>query len=201
MKVCDYISKSIQEYPSLYKDIDYEKSKTKVMDHVFFTIGNGLELGNGYVFDPKYKRSKGEWEVVDPKPYGIEKYPRLPDGFFDQKAYYVYPHPDRVVGRKKLNLYYREGEPKIYEALSNNPYTPYPIMEYSFAYQVCKKEVFIHEDWFAEMKLLCNAALEYYNDPFRYEGCYRNLRDGWDEFKSQQIGFLNEFLVHPGFKW
>lgn len=199
MKVVDYISKSIQEYPLLYKDVDYEKSKTKVMDHVFFVIGNGLEIGNGYVFDPKYKRVDGEWEIVDPKPYGAEKYPKIPDGFFDSKAYYVYPSPSKVVGRKnKLNLYYSEGEPRIYESISKDSYTPYPISEYSFAYRVCKEGVFIQQDWFAEMKLLCKVALEYYNDPAR-DG--ENLRSNWGEFKSRQIDFLNEFLAHPGFKW
>ena len=44
MKVKDYISKSIQEYPSLYKAATYEESKLLVMNHVFFTNGNGIEF-------------------------------------------------------------------------------------------------------------------------------------------------------------
>lgn len=65
MKIADYISKCIQLYPTLYKDIDYNKSKLKVLNHIFFTIGNGMEMAKtknpnegGYVVDPKYKKIK-----------------------------------------------------------------------------------------------------------------------------------------------
>ena len=72
MKIADYISKSIQEYPLMYKDVDYEKSKLKVLNHIFFTNGNGLEMAEtenpedgGYVVRPKHKKDKfGDWERI-----------------------------------------------------------------------------------------------------------------------------------------
>jgi hypothetical protein len=38
MKIKDFISKSIQEYPLLYKDVNYEKSKLKVLNQLFFCV-------------------------------------------------------------------------------------------------------------------------------------------------------------------
>ena len=44
MKIADCISQFIQEYPLLFKDVDYEKSKLKVLNHIFFKTNNGLKL-------------------------------------------------------------------------------------------------------------------------------------------------------------
>jgi len=44
MKKLDlHIAQSIRKYPSLYRDVTYEKSRLKVLDQLFFVIGNGYE--------------------------------------------------------------------------------------------------------------------------------------------------------------
>lgn len=96
MKLEDYVRKSIWQYPSLYKDVDYEKSEMKVLDHVFFTCGNGLELAQtedptqgGFYVSPTMKRVKGEWERLPDKAYGVEKFRKLPKDYFKYPVYYV----------------------------------------------------------------------------------------------------------------
>ena len=98
MKISDYISKIIQEYPSLYKYKNYEESKLRVLDHVFFTIGNGLEMAEtedkakgGYIVEPKFKRIKGEDEHIriKDKPYGKEKYRPIQEEYFKYDIYHV----------------------------------------------------------------------------------------------------------------
>ena len=112
MKVADFISKTIQEHPLFYKDIDYEKSKLKVLNTVFFNYGTGLELADtespgqgGYIVEPKYKKDKkiGDYVRVKDKPYGKDKYKSIPDGYFENIVYYVYASHDplQVVGPKE----------------------------------------------------------------------------------------------------
>ena len=158
MKVADFISKSIQEYPSLYKDVNYEKSKMKVLDHVFFTIGNGMEIAEppdgeagGYVVSPKYKRDRitDEWVRRKDKPYGKEKYKKLPSDYFDSVVYYVYgsdrpldtivkkddSYSDSVYLRFPKRSEEKNREPRLYKAESIGPFSPYRIAEYGTCYR------------------------------------------------------------------
>lgn len=192
MKIADFISRAIQEYPSLYKDTNYEKSKMKVLDHVFFTNGNGLAMAKpgegeegGYVVDPKYKKNKvtDEWERSKDKPYGKEKYRKLPADYFDSVVYYVYGSDRQLDTVYKKNaygdaIYFRypkksddvNREPRVYKAESIGPFSPYPFSEgYSLACDVFYKGTFLQEDWMKELVPLCERTLEYFNNPEEYK--------------------------------
>ena len=197
MKVQDFISKSIQEYPFLYKDVDYEKSKVKVLSQIFFTIGNGLEMAatdnpqeGGYVVEPKYKRNKktNGWNRIKDKPYSKEKYKPIPNGYFDSVVYYVYSceHPLEVVYRKseynddeflfrydkKVDEKFRE--PKFYKAESLHKFHPYPFSKnFSIACDVFYNNIFLQDDWMQELIFLCERTLLFFNDEAEYKNdCY-----------------------------
>ena len=197
MKIADYISKCIQEYPSLYKDVDYEKSKLKVLCQIFFTNGNGLKMADtenpkegGYVVEPKYKKDKktDNWIRIKDKPYGKEKYKPIPDGYFESIVYYVYAidHPIEIIYRKEQHgddkIYFRYDkkvdnkfrQPKLYKAESLHQFSPYPFSkEFSIACDVFYDGVFLQEDWMQELIILCKRTLEYFNDKNQYKNyCY-----------------------------
>jgi hypothetical protein len=160
MKVIDFISKSIQEYPSLWKDKDYQSSKLKVLDHVFFTIGNGFELaetGNpetgGYAVEPKFKKNKktDEWVRLIDKPYGKEKASPLPNGYFESTVFY-------------------ESNGKKYTANSLHSFSPYPFSkDFSIVCDVFYDDVFLQQDWMQELVILCERTLEYFQDENQYK--------------------------------
>ena len=193
MKVADFISKSIQEYPSLYKDVNYEKSKMKVLDHVFFTIGNGMKIAEpadgeagGYVVSPKYKRDRitDEWVRRKDKPYGKEKYKKLPSDYFDSVVYYVYgsdrpldtivrkddSYSDSVYLRFPKRSEEKNREPRLYKAESIGPFSPYPFSKgYSIACAVFYNDLFLQEDWMDELISLCERTLIYFNNHEEYK--------------------------------
>ena len=187
MKIEDYISKSIQEYPSLYKDVDYEKSKLHVLDHIFFTVGNGLEMADteninegGYVVDPISKKDRnGNWFRIKDKPYGQETYRKIPNDYFDSIVYYAYSNerPIEVTTKKDNTVYFRYSkkvnsifnEPKLYKAENKNPFSPYPISKnFSIACEIYDNNLFIQKDWLDELVFLCEKTLEYFNDETQY---------------------------------
>jgi hypothetical protein len=151
MKIADYISKQIQEHPSLYKDVDYEKSKLKVLNHTFFTIGNGLHTAytekpeeGGYITEHIYKKKKDGYAQFYNKPYGKEKYKPIPKGYFDRLA--------------------------ILEANADYHFSPYPFSnKNSLISQIINGDVFLQEDWMEELILLCEKTLEYFDDVNQYQ--------------------------------
>mgnify|MGYP000864016074 FL=1 len=193
MKVKDFISKCIQEYPSLYKDVDYEKSKLKVLNHVFFTIGNGLEMAEtgdplqgGYVVTPRYKKDKVtcDWVRVKDAPYGVKKYKSLPDNYFDSIVYYVYAgsRPLDAVAKKNMfnsyDVYIRYDKkadnefdkPRLHVTESTNAFSPHSISKYySIACNVFYNELFLQDDWMEELVLLCKRTFEYFKDEEQYK--------------------------------
>lgn len=194
MKIADYISKLIQEYPGLYKDVDYEKSKLKVLCDIFFTIGNGLKMAEidmhrngGYVVSPKYKKDKkaDEWFRVKDKLYGVDKYKKLPKDYFESTVYYVYSgdKPLDITMRKseyEESVLFRykkiEGEfsvirePQLYKAENLHAFSPYPFSkDFSIACDIFYKDIFLHDDWMKELILLCKRTLEYFNDEMQYK--------------------------------
>ena len=195
MKVSDFISQNIQEYPTLYKDVDYEKSKLKVLNHVFFTIGNGMVMAetvnpenDGYVVEPKYKRDKttGDWTRIKDKSYGVAKYKPIPKDYFESIVYYVYTlaeaYPIETTkykseqGRQRLYFRYSskvdssQNEPKVHKAESLYSFQPYPFSkEYSIACKVFYDGIFLQEDWMNELIILCRRTLEYFTDEEQYK--------------------------------
>jgi len=221
MKIADYISKSIQEYPSLYKDVDYEKSKLKVLCQIFFTNGNGLEMAEtdnpkegGYVVEPKHKKYKktDDWIRIKDKPYGKEKYKPIPDGYFESITYYVYAseHPIETIYRKGKygddKIYFRYDkkvdsefrQPKLYKAESLHPFSPYPFSKgFSIACDVFYDGVFLQDDWMQELIILCKRTMEYFND----ENQYKNNSYYPTENKiKQDLNYFKERFNKDGLK-
>lgn len=185
MKIKDFISKSIQEYPLLYKDVDYEKSKLKVLDHVFFSYGNGLKLAytgnknnNGYVVEPKYKDTKNGYVRIKDKPYGEDTYKELPSDYFDSVVYYINAseYALEISNLDSDRIYYRYSkdvlensflQPKLYKAQSLQAFSPHPFCEYSIIHYVYKGAK-LQSDWLEELIVLCERTLEYFNDENQY---------------------------------
>lgn len=177
----------------LFEDIDYEKSKLKVLCHIFFTIGNGLEMAEtdnpnegGYVVEPKYKKDKktGDWIRVKDKPYGKEKYKPIPTGYFESIVYYAHANykPIETLYRKgkygedKIFFRYdkKEGielnQPQLYKAESLHPFSPYPFSkDFSIVCDVFYNDIFLQDDWMQELVALCKRTLEYFNDENQYK--------------------------------
>jgi len=207
MKVSDFISQSIQTYPSLYKDVDYERSKLKVLCHTFFTIGNGMEMAEtedpkqgGYVVEPKHKKNEdGDWERVLDKPYGKERYKKLPKDYFESVIFYVYGsrNPIEITKKGRNDVYFRYDKkvaneifpPSLYKAESLYEFSPYPFSEnYSLACKVYYENLFLQDDWMKELVFLCKRTLEYFNDENQYKNDSRypskNSRMTSGQFKS-----------------
>ena len=192
MKVIDYISKYIQDYPSLYKDINYERSKLKLLNHTFFVIGNGVEFAQtdnpnegGYMVLPKYKKDRqtdGYVRVKD-KPYGAVKHKPLPKDYFETDIYYVSNGIRPIdIRQVKHNRYdqdfyfrFRKGDdllyngPTVFKAESLHNLSPYPIaFNHSNVADIYYNNLFLQDDWMAELVLLCKYTLEYYTDETQY---------------------------------
>jgi len=74
MKLEDHVRWAIYNYPTLFRDRDYTKSRLLVLNQLFLVIGNGYEwCPDGYLVD-----------AFDPKPRILEE---LPAGFFDKQLY------------------------------------------------------------------------------------------------------------------
>lgn len=190
MKISDFYIKKIQEYPTLYKDVDFEKSILKMLNQIFFTIGNGLELAEtenladgGYVVESKYKKDKktDEWVRVYDKPYGKEKFKKIPNGYFDSVVLYVSScnQPLEIIKRKDGGrIYFRYckeannpfNTPKLCRAESFEAFSPYPICKTSsLACDILYNDLFLQDDWLKELVVLCKRTLEYYTDINQYK--------------------------------
>ena len=61
----NFIDNRILEYPILYFSQDYTRSKMKVLDQIFFVIGNGLEFKNGYPICNNSNHKMIKYDKVD----------------------------------------------------------------------------------------------------------------------------------------
>ena len=184
MKIKDFISRSIQTYPTLYKCDNYYNSKLKVLNQIFFTIGNGYEVAEtkipeegGYVVEAKYKRNKktDDYIRIKDKPYGKEKYKELPTDYFDTIIYKVssLKSPIEIINNGEDNVYYRYDKdiedcedfykPKLRKIISNYPFIPYPFSKnYSLICDMYYKNEFMQQDWIDESIILCKETLKYF---------------------------------------
>lgn len=193
------VDTSIYKYPSLYRGFFYETSRPHVLDHLFFTIGNGYEwnLATGQLEDPF------DPAVID----------RLPDGFFDRRLYeiiyldqekwakakqrpkyYYQPRPDHLVFEAdddKAALYwFRRFERKdrglshfVYKArASRDVLHPYGLCKYSALVEILEghtnnwgcppHKLTPADDWLEGCIEQARYAFKYYKTPSMYEGNY-----------------------------
>lgn len=233
MKIKDFISKSIQEYPLLYKDVNYEKSKLKVLDQLFFVSGNGMGWADtekpeegGYLCQSKFKFDKKSdtWIKLKDKPYGKEKYKKIPNDYFEHCVFYVSGNPFVTMrkGKKEVLLRYKLRDvemlpPRLIIAESKHSFKPYPFDERKLAWALDKSQ-FIQPDWLQEFIYLCNFTLNYFNDENQYVNHYHyptqwqsghaiksnpnlvqthikhNPIQQWEKFRFEQIELLERIL-------
>jgi len=195
MKVSDYIAESIMEWPSLFKSMDYDQSKLKVLNQIFFVIGNGLDFAQtgdektgGYVVSPRHRKKNGRYIRIKDKPYGVETHSCLPEGYFETKIYET-----RDYG--------------IVEQCARYGFSPYPFSkDYSLACKVYYNDVKLQPDWMEELVILCKETLRFFNSEEDVKGYTYYPRPGSDNKKMEffinhretQLQFINSFLTKFG---
>ena len=215
MKIKDYISKSIQGCPVLFKDIDYEKSKLKVLDQIFFIIGNGLKFAEtknknkeegGYLVIPKYIDDGYNYKRLKDKPYGQIKFKEIPEDYFESTIYYVGADESLIETYYQENMYGNDdvyfrcdtknilSEPKVRIAENIEDFTPSPIYDDCIFYQIYYNNTFLQDDWLQELIILCKRTLDYYNDENQYKNNRMYGTEYWHDFRERQINFLSKFL-------
>lgn len=200
MKIKDFISRSIQTYPTLYKSENYYESKLKVLNQIFFTVGNGYDVAEteipeegGYVVEPKYKhdRKTDSYVRIKDKSYGKDKYKELPENYFDTIIYTVsgFKSPIEVINNGSDNVYYRYEKitedicnikdmdfynPTLREVITKYPFGPYPFSEnHSLICDMYYKNEFMQPDWVEESIILCKETLKYfYNEDLYKKNSY-----------------------------
>lgn len=90
-KIKQFIINSIMKYPTLYLKNDYETSELFVLDHMYFTNGNGFDWNKkGYLQGEEYKN----------------RFKEIPREFFENKVYHLVLSRDfPEYGEKVINLY------------------------------------------------------------------------------------------------
>lgn len=159
MTLDDSIRKSIFEYPSLFKDLDYAKSRIKVLDHLFLVIGNGYEWHDGYLAQ-RICKEKGRGFKKFPK-YGKEKFTKkLDEAYFKTQTYRMFDHHPEIIKLIKENPKFMD----LMEIEDRSLYvpTPYPVCEYS---RIVVAPDDIRPDWLAGAIEVGEWALSFYNGP------------------------------------
>lgn len=191
MKISDYIAKSIMKYPSLYKSVDYEQSKLKVLNYIFFVSASevadtGDESTGGYVVEPRYMEDiNGDYIRLKDEPYGLETHPELPEDYFQTKIYET-----RDYG--------------VIEQFSKYQFKPYPFSKgFSLACDVYYEDVKLQQDWMVELVFLCKETLKFFNSdedvkrdvyhPDNKNGCGATI-EFFTKYRETQLDFLNAFL-------
>jgi len=150
MTLEDTIAKSIKKYPSLFKDVNWKKSRIKVIDHLFLTIGNGFEWYDGYLAEKSKKHKYGE----------IKFKWRPTQKWFDTKLFDKYGWDKAIIDIIKKNPQMAD----LLEIESASLYlaTPYPVCEYSRAMNVPDN---VRPDWLAGAIETLEWAEMFYSGP------------------------------------
>jgi hypothetical protein len=157
MKLEDTIAKSLHDYPSLYKDTTWEKSRLKVLDHLFLVNGNGYEWYDGYLVD-KHDNTSSKKKL--PK-YGKQKYTWRPDdSWFSTKLYRDYNWSPEILEVIKNDEKFKDLA--FIEEASGYTAKPYPVSEYS---AICTAPDNIRPDWLAGAIEAAEWAKNFYSGP------------------------------------
>jgi hypothetical protein len=195
MKIEHFIAKTIMEYPTLYKSEDYEQSKLKVLDDIFFVIGNGLKFADtgdektgGYIIEPDYKKKRnGDYVRLLDKPYGVVTHPPLPENYFETKIYETHIYEGREITR---------------EQCANYDFSPYPFgRDCSKACIVYDEDIKLQPDWMAELVYLCKVTLDFFSSDekvkvYTYYPLTKDKKEmeGFIKHREKQMRFLTSFL-------
>jgi len=147
MNVNQFIINSIFEYPLLYKDENFEKSRDKVLDQLFFTNGNGLDWING-----ELAYSEKEEVIIH----------SLPENYFSIQL--MSTEEDETSWIKEFRLE-KGKEYKPREICSKEALTIYPICQYAAIVNIPED---IKLDWLLAAEDACFLAADYFLDPYKH---------------------------------
>lgn len=183
MLVKDFIAKKLYEYPSLFKDVNYELSKLKIFNNVFnnscydfaYTI---YKDDGGYLTKPKFKRIKDEKIRKYDKDYGKEKYRELIKDFFECQIFSIgyTDYKNKIYSkneesgkveisyiRTKEDRFKFSGVPFLSLQENRKPYIPQRIKkDNSIINEIINETKFLQEDWLEELINYCKANHNYY---------------------------------------
>lgn len=139
---------AILKYPSLFKDIDFQHSKEKVIDHLFFTNGNGYEWVNGELVLSEYEEDG--------------KFLEFPDNYFDTALWSDEEDEDTLIKEFRLS---QKKEYKAREICNKHVISLYPICKYA---QILNLPKDIKKDWLLLAEEAVALGCAYYNDPYKH---------------------------------
>jgi len=161
MLLNESIAKNIKKYPTLYRDINYQLSRVKVLNHFFLTNGNGMSWWDGFLSDENeedWDRDKGGW-------YGIGGPKYKEDTFKDyfSKNYFT---SNKIAKGKS----------------SRSQWSPYPISKYSLLIHVPDN---VKLDWLLGADEICQYTIQFYNDKslWKYDSYYQEIGNTFDNGK------------------
>lgn len=182
MDVKQLIINSIFSYPTLYKDVDFEKSRDKVLNHLFFTNGNGFEWVNG----------------------GLECFEvlnticTLPENYFNTVI--MSNEADEDPFDKELrNEFNPNSKFKPYELCAKESLTIYPICKYAKIVNIPED---IQLDWLLAAEDACYLAMDYFTDPYKHcrdmyiqEWMKQRKYDKIKNYLKEQLAFVSSGIV------
>lgn len=141
----------ILDYPLLYKDINYEYSRQKVLNHLFFVIGNGFTWAHGVLCPTT---SEGQLSQLTNR--------TIPEDYFEKPIWSK--EEDELQFFRKLRL--EDGLPyKPREICSKYAIAIYPICKYA---NICNIPEDIRIDFHAGAMEAVTFALDFFEDPHKY---------------------------------
>ncbi len=192
MKLDLYVAKSIRDFPTLFRDVIYEKSRIKVLDQLFLVNGNGLEWKNGtledrYKMTPKMAKRHAEELGEEYIPKSRVRSTKFEPDYFTKPI---------LVTRK---LYTDEnGVVKTYTRNQESTYAwiPYSICQYAKIVNIPKN---VQKDWLEGAIEIYQRTVEFWNQDYDTLDKLFTGRRGWtreqqEKYLAREIGEQKAWL-------
>lgn len=169
MRLNRTIAKSIKTYPLLYRDVDYAKSRVKVLGNLFFTVGNGYAWKNGELVLKPYRGQKKI--TVDCS---------FPEGYFTAN------NITTDWGDNGLTQKYLTNECSRYVWRPNGLSDGYS--------KLCTIPDDIKNDWLEGANETCQYALQFWDNPtlWKHDVYYDKMHImNWLDYKNHQINLTD----------
>jgi hypothetical protein len=157
MRLNNYIAKSIREYPKLFRDVTYEKSRVKVLDQLFLTNGNGMEWRSGQIADrgsnPRMRRNTPGTEPRQQRSISCSQ--AFEEDYFTREMV------------EKLNFNGFEFDSKLE---SRYEWNPYPICQHA---KIANVPDDVCPDWLAGAREIYHHTVKF------FEPSYEEIRKYW----------------------
>lgn len=166
-----YVNRTIWNYPLSYRSSSYWASRVKVLNHLFFVIGNGLEWIDGRLADVCSDTSR--------KPFKA-----FPPGYFNEQFAVLYtrpPFPGSKIKFRPLNEF------SEYEPCAQF----YPISQYSRAFALPPE---IRRDWYEGIRELVTLAKGYYTHEFQPKKVKPTATNHriTEDFRQRQLAWIRK---------